>query len=108
MFDKKKIKKSLIVLILIAIIIIAIILLRRTLARYETTAKSDKDVDVAFWILDNDFKSGTILIKDIYPSNDSFDYTFSVSNYKQKGRNWFGIWNCIKNYNKFTIRISNS
>ena len=57
MFDKKKIKKSLIVLILIAIIIIAIILLRRTLARYETTAKSDKDVDVAFWILDNDFKS---------------------------------------------------
>lgn len=84
MFDKKKIKKSLIVLILIAIIIIAIILLRRTLARYETTAKSDKDVDVAFWILDNDFKSGTILIKDIYPSNDSFDYTFSVSNFKKE------------------------
>ena len=66
------------------IIIIAIILLRRTLARYETTAKSDKDVDVAFWILDNDFKSGTILIKDIYPSNDSFDYTFSVSNFKKE------------------------
>ena len=84
MFDKKKIKKSLIILALIAIIIIAIILIRRTLARYETTATSDKDVDVAFWIIDDDFKTGKILIKDIYPSNDSFDYTFSVSNFQNE------------------------
>ncbi len=84
MFDKKKIKKSLIILALIAIIIIAIILIRRTLARYETTATSDKDVDVAFWIIDDDFKTGKILIKDIYPSNDSFDYTFSVSNFQKE------------------------
>ena len=78
MFDKKKIKKSLIVLILIAIIIIAIILLRRTLARYETTAKSDKDVDVAFWILDNDFKSGTIFLKFISFKWFFWLYIFSV------------------------------
>lgn len=84
MFDKKKIKKSLIILALIAIIIIAIILIRRTLAKYETTATSDKDVDVAFWIIDDDFKTGKILIKDIYPSNDSFDYTFSVSNFQKE------------------------
>ena len=84
MFDKKKIKKSLIILLLIAIIIIVIILLRRTLARYETTTSSDKDVDVAFWIVNDDFKTGKILIKDIYPSDKSFDYTFSVSNFKQE------------------------
>ena len=84
MFDKKKIKKSLIILLLIAVIIIAIILIRRTLARYETTATSDKDVDVAFWLLEDDFKSGTIVVKDIYPSNNSFDYKFSVSNFKKE------------------------
>lgn len=84
MFDKKKIKKSLIVLLLIAIIIIVIILLRKTLAKYETTTSSDKDVDVAFWIVNDDFKTGKILIKDIYPSDKSFDYTFSVSNFKQE------------------------
>ena len=78
MIDKKKMKKSILVLLLIAIIIIAIILLRKTLARYETTTASDKDVDVAFWIINDDFKSGTVVIKDIYPSNNSFDYTFSV------------------------------
>lgn len=84
MLDKKKLKKSLIVVLLIIITIIAIILLRRTLAKYETTATSDKDVDVAFWIIDDDFKNGKILIKDIYPSNNSFDYEFTVSNFKKE------------------------
>lgn len=82
MFDKKKVKKSLLILLLIAIIIIAIILIRRTLARYETTATSDKDVDVAFWIVNDDFKTGKIVINDVYPSNNTFDYAFSVSNFK--------------------------
>lgn len=82
MFDKKKIRKSIIILLLIAIIIVAIILIRRTLARYETTATSDKDVDVAFWIINSSFKSGTILIQDIYPSDNSFDYTFTISNFE--------------------------
>lgn len=83
MFDKKKIRKSLIVLLLIALIIIAIILIRKTLARYETTATSEKDVDVAFWVVDNSFKSDRMLIQDIYPSDTSFDYTFTVSNFEQ-------------------------
>ena len=84
MIDKKKLKKSLLVLLLIVVIIIAIILIRRTLAKYETTATSDKDLDVAFWIIDDDFKTGNVLIKDIYPSNDTFDYTFAVSNFKKE------------------------
>lgn len=80
--DKKKLRKCLIVLALIAIIITAIILVRNTLARYETSATSEKDVDVAFWIVDNSFKSDRMLIKDIYPSDTSFDYTFTVSNFE--------------------------
>lgn len=87
MFDKKKIKKSLLILLLIAIIIIAIILIRKTLARYETTATSDKDVDVAFWIVNDDFKTGKIVINDVYPSDNTFDYAFSVSNFKEENGN---------------------
>lgn len=82
MIDKKKLRKSLIILVLIAIIIAAIILIRNTLARYETTATSEKDVDVAFWTVDNSFKSDRMLIKDIYPSDTSFDYKFTVSNFE--------------------------
>lgn len=82
MFDKKKLRKSLAILLLIVIIIAAIILIRNTLARYETTATSEKDVDVAFWIVDNTFKSDRMLLENLYPSNTSFDYTFTVSNYE--------------------------
>ena len=83
MIDKKRLKKSIFVLTLIVIIIVAIILIRQTLARYETSASSDKDVDVAFWVIKDDFKSEKVLIKDIYPSDKSFDYTFSVSNFQK-------------------------
>lgn len=83
MIDKKRLKKSIFVLTLIVIIIVAIILIRQTLARYETSATSDKDVDVAFWVIKDDFKSEKVLIKDIYPSDKSFDYTFSVSNFQK-------------------------
>ena len=82
MLDKKKLKKSIIILLLIAIIIIAIIFITNTLSRYETVATSDKDLDVAFWMLHDDFQSANMIIKDIYPSNNSFDYSFSVSNFE--------------------------
>lgn len=70
------------ILFLIAIIIIAIIFIRNTLSRYETVATSNKDVDVAFWMLHDDFQSANMIIQDIYPSDNSFDYSFSVSNFE--------------------------
>lgn len=82
MLDKKKLKKSICILFLIAVIIIAIIFIRNTLSRYETVATSEKDVDVAFWMFHDDFQSASMIIQDIFPSNNSFDYTFSVSNFE--------------------------
>ena len=78
MLDKKKLKKSIGILFLIAVIIIAIIFIRNTLSRYETVATSEKDVDVAFWMFHDDFQSANMIIQDIYPSDNSFDYSFSV------------------------------
>ena len=51
-FDKKKIRKCLVILLLIVIIIAVIILIRNTLARYETTATSEKDLDATNRVLD--------------------------------------------------------
>ena len=81
MIDKKKLFKSLIIISLIVIIIIAAVKVRNTLARYETTAKTDRDVDVAFWTVDNSFKSDRLLLKDIQPSSNVYEYTFTVSNF---------------------------
>lgn len=81
MIDKKKLFKCLITILLLIIIIFAVIQIRNTLARYETTTTTERDVDVAFWIVDNSFKSDRLLLDDIYPSTDQFEYTFTVSNF---------------------------
>lgn len=81
MINKKRLFKCLIIIALIAIIIFAFIQIRNTLARYESSATTERDVDVAFWIVDNSFKTERLLIDDIYPRNETFDYTFTVSNF---------------------------
>lgn len=81
MINKKKLVKCLIIISLIIIIIVAAVQIRKTLARYETTTTAQRDVDVAFWIVDNDFKSDRILIEDIYPSTTPYEYKFTVSNF---------------------------
>lgn len=81
MIDKKKIIKSLIIISLIIIIIFVAIQIKNTLARYETTTTTKRDVDVAFWVLDNSFKSERLVIDDIYPLDTPFEYQFTVSNF---------------------------
>lgn len=81
MIDKKKLKKSLIIISLIIIIIFVAIQIRNTLARYETTTTTQRDVDVAFWVVDNSFKTERLVIDDIYPLDTPFEYQFTVSNF---------------------------
>ena len=86
MIDKKRLLKSLTIILLIAIIIFAINQIRKTLAKYQTEGDAQRDVDVAFWIVDNSFQSERILVEDIYPRQDPFEYTFTVSNFNQEGQ----------------------
>jgi len=82
MIDKKTIFKSFIIISLLIIIIFAFIQIRNTLARYETTTTTEREVDVAFWMLDTSFASERLLIDEIYPSNTPYEYTFTVSNFE--------------------------
>ena len=82
MIDKKVIFKSFIIISLLIIIIFAFIQIRNTLARYETTTTTEREVDVAFWMLDTSFASERLLIDEIYPSNASYEYEFTVSNFE--------------------------
>lgn len=81
MINKKAVSKIFIIIILLSIIIFAIIQIRNTLARYESMATTERDVDVAFWIVDNSFKSQRLLLGNIFPSAMPFEYTFTVSNF---------------------------
>lgn len=82
MINKKKVLACLIIIILLIVIITATIQLRKTLARYETTTIGERNVDVAFWIVENSFQSQRLILEDIKPNNIPYEYTFTVSNFK--------------------------
>lgn len=82
MIDKKVIYKSLIIILLLIIIIVAVIQVRNTLARYETTANTERELDVAFWIVKNSFQTQRLLIQDIFPAEEPYTYRFTVSNFE--------------------------
>lgn len=84
--NTKKVKKSLTIVLLLIIISVAVIQIGKTLSRYESSASTEKDLDVAFWVVDNDFQTKRMLIEDIYPNDVSFEYKFNVSNFNEKGK----------------------
>lgn len=86
MINKKAFFKSLIIISLLIVIIFVFIQIRNTLARYETTATTERNVDVAFWMIDTSFASERILISEIYPSDTPYEYTFTVSNFNATKR----------------------
>lgn len=93
MIDKKTIFKSLIIISLLIIIIFTFIQIRKTLAKYETTTTAEREVDVAFWLVNSNFaedgtafESKRIIIEDIYPRDTEFTYTFTVSNFDENGK----------------------
>ena len=86
MINKKAFFKSLIIISLLIVIIFVFIQIRGTLARYETTASTERNVDVAFWMIDTSFASERILISEIYPSDTPYEYTFTVSNFNATKR----------------------
>lgn len=82
MIDKKRLFKTLIIISLVIIIIISTIqIMAKTLARYQTETTGQGDIDVAFWVVDNNFKSERLLIDGIYPRNTPFEYNIQVSNF---------------------------
>ena len=78
--DKKVFRKMMIILLLIGIII-ALVQVTRTAARYASKVSAEKEVDVAFYIMDNDFKDDSrLILEDLLPSDTPYTYTFSISN----------------------------
>lgn len=80
MVNKKRIKLIIKLLILVLILILLSKLISLTMARYESIAKSNAKVDVAFYVLKKDFKTMTMHLQDIFPNDTPYTYSFSISN----------------------------
>lgn len=75
---KKRLYAKLVILIICLIIVLRIFTL--IWSRYESEAKSNANVDIAFYLLNEDFKDMTLNLAEIFPRNDAYVYTFSIGN----------------------------
>lgn len=67
MFDKRTIKKSIIIILIVIGILFAMTLIRRTLSRYESKAISSVEADLAFFVVDEAFQTKDFFLGEIQP-----------------------------------------
>lgn len=80
MIDKKLFRKLMIIVCLISLIVV-FVQITKTAARYVSKVNAEKQVDVAFFMIDNDFKEKRrMILEDLLPSDTAYEYTFSVFN----------------------------
>ena len=80
-------KRTTIILVLILIIIIFSTGLINTLARYVKNVNLKRQVDIAFWIINDQYeKEENLLLSDISPTENPYEYLISVANFKDNKR----------------------
>ena len=78
---KRRIRNKYIMLILLLVVaFIAISLIRGVLARYTSTGTSNANVDLAYYIFEEQSISQTLRIDSILPKTGTYSYEFSVAN----------------------------
>lgn len=78
-------KKNIVVLkflIIILSLILVTILIEKIMARFETISNSSANIQTAFYVIGEDFQSINLSLDAFQPQNNRYQYTFSVSNFK--------------------------
>lgn len=66
--------------VLFALLLSLAFLIPFTLSRFKTEARSDAHVDIAFYLVNDEYQYENIKLNDIIPSDTAYTYDFSVSN----------------------------
>ena len=74
----RRLYAKLIILILCILIIARIFVL--VLAKYESISDSYANVDIAFYLFQEDYKTMTLNLASIVPQNDEYTFEFSIGN----------------------------
>ena len=67
-------------IILIICMLIVIRLFTLVLSKYESISNSNANIDIAFYLFKEDYKTMTTNLKSIYPKDGVYVYTFSIGN----------------------------
>lgn len=79
MMKTKKNKKNILILILLCILILLTII-GTVIAKYISSGLSEKDIDIAYYIIDGGIQSRNLTIGDIVPSSKPYEYEILVTN----------------------------
>ncbi len=80
MKNRKLAKKTIKLLILLLCLILLIRLISLTLSKYESSAKTTPNIQIAFYVMKDDFQSMSLNLDSLFPSDEPRTYGFSVSN----------------------------
>ena len=80
--SKKRLYAKLVILIICLIIVLRIFIL--IWSKYESEATSNANVDIAFYLLNEDFQKMTLNLAKIFPQDNAYVYTFSIGNKKEE------------------------
>lgn len=80
MEKSKKISYRNLIILIVAIILLIIIGITITMARYRSTGNTEVMAEVAFFVVEEGFQTGNVMLEGLYPRADAFEYDFTVSN----------------------------
>jgi len=81
-FNKKRLFISLSLSLLVIILLVFIGTDIFTYSRYETNVTSQNSITTAVYLLSDEYQTINVKLPDVFPENDQYTYSFSVSNYK--------------------------
>lgn len=84
MINKKRSVKYINILILIGIIILLIYAIQTILARYRSQGQAEFDAGIAFFAVEDTYKTGNIFLNQLYPRSKPYTYNITVSNVKEE------------------------
>lgn len=76
--EKKTLYAKLVILIVCFVIVLRIFVL--IWSRYESEATSNANVDIAFYLLNEDFQEMSLNLAEIFPQDNAYVYIFSIGN----------------------------
>ncbi len=89
MISKKRFVLAIKLSMAIILLMTAIAILPKVFSRYQSSANSNSDIDVAFYIINAEYQSQNVVLSKLKPSNDPYLVNFTVSN--NDGTNRLGV-----------------
>ncbi len=78
--SRRKRKNMLKIFIILLCLLLVLLTIRFTVSRYQTKSNSNGSLDIAFYLVKEDYQTMNIKLDSIIPRDEAYTYTFAISN----------------------------